>query len=165
MTDLLVTIGINFISLFLIFLFFRWRLNKVVKTTFVIDQIRTEVDGMIIELNNTTNRNITLIEEKLGEMTKLAERADKSILLLSKTLENKKVGGDLYTSIRPKVRVLPESYGEPSGKELTAKDRVERMHREGMSKEEIAGKSGKTLSEIELILSLAQRKEEEWNRF
>lgn len=146
MASTVLTIGINILILFFIFLFFRNRLNRFIKSSLYLEQIRNEVDGLVIELNQTTNRNIGLIEERLDKLSELLDKADKSIVLLSKNVEQKREETRVYTDLKKKVPFVEQ--------EMSLGDKVKQMYMDGMKKEVIASKLDVTLSEVDLILSI-----------
>ena len=152
----LILIGVNFIILFIIYIFFKNRLNKYINSSLIIDKIREEVDEMVIELNQTTNRNISLIEERLERLQGLLEKADKHVLRLSGIVEKKRENVKMYDDLRKSVPLV-----EPSGirNSVSSRDKVLSMFKDGVPKDAIAQKLDKTLAEVDLILSLNQQKE------
>ena len=141
------------------FLFFRGRLVRFVKSNLVLDQIREEVDKMIIEMNQTTNRNIGLIEDRLQYLRELTAKADKSILQLSRTVEQKKDEVLVYNDLKKRAPMVHQDSIQEFPSELTINQRVLQMYKEGIPKEKIARNIDKTLGEVDLILSLELRKE------
>ena len=146
-------IGINFLIIFFIFLFFRSRINRFIKSSLFLEQLRNEVDSLVIELNQTTNRNIGLIEERLDRLKELLEKADKSIHLLSKKSEQTKEETRVYTDLKKNVPLFgaqeTDDVLEPS-----LGEKVKRMYLDGVKKETIASKLDVTLSEVDLMLSI-----------
>ncbi len=159
MGDFFIVLSINVSILFLMFLYFRGRLVRFVKSNLVLDQIREEVDMMIIEMNQTTNRNIGLIEERLQYLSELTAKADKSILQLSRTVEQKKKEVLVYNDLKKRAPMVHQDSVQDFPLELTLNQRVLQMYKDGISKEKIAHNIDKTLGEVDLILSLELRKE------
>lgn len=153
MGSTVLTIGINFLVLFFMFLFFKQRINRFIKSSLYLEQVRNEVDGLVIELNQTTNRNIGLIEERLERLKEILDKADKSIMLLSRSLEKKQEGTKVYTDLKKNVRIAGEN-PEKKEQELSLGQKVKRMYLDGMKKDVIASKLEVTLSEVDLILSI-----------
>ena len=111
-----------------------------------LEQIRNEVDDLVIELNQTTNRNIGLIEDRLDRLKELLDKADKSIVLHSKSTEQKKEETKVYTNLKKNIRLADQ--------DVSIGEKVKRMYMDGVKKEVIASKLDVTLSEVDLILTI-----------
>ena len=134
---------------FIVYLILKAKLQKSVDPKVVLDSIREEVDRIIVELNSTTDRNITLLEDKVQNLSSLLEQADKKIGLLRREIEKHELSGRVYSEL-----------AEKRGQEVTEEDlqsRVLRLHEQGISASAIAKRLGITLAEIELIVTLASQ--------
>ena len=72
---------------FIVYLILKAKLNKSVDPKAILESIREEVDRIIVELNSTTDRNITLLEDKVQSLSTLLEQADKKIGILKREIE------------------------------------------------------------------------------
>ena len=135
---------------FVIYLILKSRLNALVDPKTVLDSIRDEVDRIIVELNSTTDRNVTLLEDKVQTLSGLLEQADKKIGILRREIEKHEMSARVYSELAAR-RVR-----EPAEEDLHT--RVLRLHGEGISASAIARQLGIALAEIELIISLAGKK-------
>jgi len=118
--------------------------------------IQKEVEKVIVELNNTTARNIDLIETRVKELKELLTTVDKRISLLKREEEKHELSKTVYTAIINKSEAkAKESNGENSGPGL--KERILNLYYAGFSSQAIAAKVGKTVGEVELIISLAEK--------
>lgn len=120
---------------------------------------------MIIDLNQTTDRNVGLVEEQLERLSSRIAEADRRIVVLKKETEKTRSSEEVYTRLRP---VLPPSSKEPKAADKKAEKREEKppevkrttreqvleLYRSGMEAREIATKVDKTLGEVELIIAL-----------
>jgi DNA-binding NarL/FixJ family response regulator len=136
---------------FIVYLILKAKVNKSVDPKAILESIREEVDRIIVELNSTTDRNITLLEDKVQSLTSLLEQADKKIGILKREIEKHELSGKVYSELaRSGQRVQqPE--------EQDRRTQVLNLHRQGISASAIAKRLGITLAEIELILSLASQ--------
>ena len=141
---------INIIILSIMYIFFRKKLEKAVTSTELVDNIRKEIDELVVELNHTTDRNIELIEEKIGRLNRLLKDADNRIVALNRSGEDRAVK-DTYEDIvsRRRPQAKDEGPAEP-----TKRERVLSLAAQGIDTSIIAGKLGLTLGEVELIVSL-----------
>ena len=136
---------------FIVYLILKAKVNKSVDPAAILESIREEVDRIIVELNSTTDRNITLLEDKVQSLTSLLEQADKKIGILKREIEKHELSGKVYSELaRSGQRVQ-----QPEEQDRRAQ--VLNLHRQGISASAIAKRLGITLAEIELILSLASQ--------
>ncbi|MBN2554194.1 MAG: hypothetical protein JXB06_15560 [Spirochaetales bacterium] len=134
---------------FIVYLILKAKLQKSVDPKVILDSIREEVDRIIVELNSTTDRNITLLEDKVQNLSSLLEQADKKIGLLRREIEKHELSGKVYSEL-----------AEKRGQEVAEEDlqsRVLRLHEQGIPASVIAKRLGITLAEIELIVTLASQ--------
>ncbi len=62
-------------------------------------KIREELNLLLIELNQTADRNITLIEDRISTLKKLVEEADKRIRVLNQETSRKVVESTIYNRL------------------------------------------------------------------
>lgn len=134
---------------FVVYLILKQKLSKSFDPQTVLESIREEVDRIIVELNSTTDRNITLLEDKVQSLTSLIEQADKKISILRREIEKHELAGKVYTELAEKRIKDPE--------EQDVHTQAVQLHRQGISAPVIAKSLGITLAEIELIISLANK--------
>jgi hypothetical protein len=79
-----VMIGLNLAVLIGMGLFFHKRIENRMKPDQLIAQLREEVNGVVADLNQATDRNITLLEDRLKELNKALERADRAVKVLQR---------------------------------------------------------------------------------
>lgn len=141
-------------------------------------RLREELNLLVLELNQTTDRNITLLEDRVRALKELVEEADRRIKVMNQETSRKTVESSVYTRLG-KLReepVLREEIIAPEPQEDAAlkkddpipfvklsqhqvtrndlKDMVIKYHRQGLSQEAIAAKLGVSLSEVELVIAL-----------
>ena len=134
---------------FIVYLILKAKLNKSVDPKAILESIREEVDRIIVELNSTTDRNITLLEDKVQSLSTLLEQADKKIGILRREIEKHELSAKVYSDLaRSEKRV-------ENPEEQDSSTRVLNLHRQGVSASAIAKRLGITLAEIELIITLA----------
>ena len=134
---------------FIVYLILKAKLNKSVDPKAILESIREEVDRIIVELNSTTDRNITLLEDKVQSLSTLLEQADKKIGILRREIEKHELSAKVYSDLARSGKRIESS------EEQDRSTRVLDLHRQGVSASAIAKRLGITLAEIELIISLA----------
>jgi hypothetical protein len=109
------------------------------------------VDRIIVELNSTTDRNITLLEDKVQRLEALLEQADKKIGILRREIEKHELTSKVYSDLAHSRKGVQEA------KEQDRRTQVLNLHRQGISKGAIAKRLGITLAEIDLIITIASQ--------
>jgi len=136
---------------FIVYLILKAKLNKSVDPKAILESIREEVDRIIVELNSTTDRNITLMEDKVQSLTALLEQADKKIGILKREIEKHELSGKVYSELARGGQRIQQP------EEQDRRTQVLNLHRQGISASAIAKRLGITLAEIELIITLASQ--------
>lgn len=120
----------------------------------VLKQIRDEVDRLIVELNQTTDRNITLIEDKLASLNEQLALADKRIAMLRREAVKDQAGTRVYSNLVMKRADEPAAAGEDIHQQVLG------LQLSGLTPPMIAKRLGKPLAEVDLIISLSARRKE-----
>lgn len=158
MVSTFLLILINFAVLLAMFLYFNARIKKTLSTEEILKTVREEIDQMIVELNQTTNRNIGLIEESIRRLSDILRQADKSVAILNKETDRRKQSEEVYTKLKPKsIPIQPTE--KPSEKLKSVQDKVLDLHRKGLGPSVISNRLDMSVGEIELIISIHGRKE------
>jgi hypothetical protein len=127
---------------------------------------REEVDRLIAEIDRATDRDARLVEERIAELRKVLEDADRRIALL----DRRRASTELYTAlgksapaavppVPPAVSsATPIATAEtpPAARPIT--ERVVELSRQGFAAELIAAKLGLSLSEVELAITVSRRR-------
>jgi hypothetical protein len=216
---ILITLVVDFGGLLIVYLLLRDRVRRAASSESRIAEIRDEVSRLLVELNQATDRNIALMEDKIAVLNEAISTADKKIGLLRRETEKHDVGSQIYSRLaegRPPwapvisplqtgtvraERPAPESAeyrgeevrqpdasapqlavelsqrgqprgdgmdsaprhpaetaGQQRGSAADVRQRVMLLWRAGFSPSLIASRVGAPLGEVELIISLEQRK-------
>jgi hypothetical protein len=163
------------------------RIDRRLEPGRVVDNIRSEIEGIIVELNQTTDRNIGLIEDRVSRLNNVLEQADRRLSLLKRELESRASSSERYNDI---LKRAPRSAHAPSGardtehsetssgsgpagdtaaapdtgpaagsgdtREARKKEIID-LHRKGIAANIIANRTGTTVGEVELVISLNDR--------
>lgn len=73
------------------FLFLSRRIHRQYNAKEFLDEVQREVNVMVTELNQTTERNIQLIEDRMQKLNTLMKEADRRILLANQELSKKDI--------------------------------------------------------------------------
>ena len=196
---ILITLVVDFGGLLIVSLLLRDRVRRATSSDSRIAEIREEMGRLLVELNQATDRNIALMEDKITVLNEAISTADKKIGLLRRETEKHDVGSQIYSRLAegrpyrspvsapaaaeaarverpvaqpaearqpapaaPPLAVELSERAEPAGQhrasEPDARQRVMVLSRAGFSPSLIASRVGVPLGEVELIISLEQRK-------
>jgi hypothetical protein len=139
-----------------------------------LDEIKREVGAVLTELNAASERNVELIEDRITTLERLVEQADRRISVLRREVERDQEITYQRPVPRPQAPVPAEDqrrtgpvsaeYGtidrappaEPVEESGDAASRIERLYLQGFPLERIASIVGRSLGEVELIISLRE---------
>ncbi len=162
---------INIIVLAAGFFIINSRVEKKVTNQEVLSKIKKEINSIIVELNNTTLNNVTLIEQKLKELDSKIIMADKKKAGLKMDLKGKKDEiKDLFENIEkitytPKkiarnteiaAENLSNNSADPVDEELKGMNDAEKARyliRKGWKLADVQKKTGLSSGEMELLLN------------
>jgi hypothetical protein len=189
-----VTLVVDIGGLLVIYAVLRDRLQRAASAQAQVAEIREEVSRLLVELNQVTDRNLALMEDKVASLNDALSTADKKIGLLRREIEKHDVGSQIYSRLAegrprpvppPAAAQMPEPAPAPrpaeerepppalavelsekptsagaaaAGSAPDLRERVMMLHRAGFSLSLIASRVGAPLGEVELIVSLEQRK-------
>jgi Family of unknown function (DUF6115) len=137
------------------------RITKLQKSN-VIVELESEVNDLILELNQTADRNINILEEKIKTLTKFLHDADIRIKILGTESEKLKSEPTTYNQlgkIEENVSIDNDKAITQTKKqvvETNSKDRIIELHNNGFTSPVIATRVGVTVGEVELIISLVE---------
>jgi len=182
---ILLSIFVSFlVSLFcfLAFMFFyRRRIRRELETETLIRKLKTEIGEMVTALNGTTERNIALLENKIRIVNELIHKAGNAAGALKREQEKQDIVSNVYSSLarsRPlsldveEIPALVPSAGMESGSSegftaeqpvmdfdsLSIREKALVLHRKGDNPDSIASRLDMSRGEIELIISLHERR-------
>ncbi len=89
MTQFSVLLALNIAGLLLIFLFVRARIRKALDAEGLQGVLRQEIGQLVRDLNQTTDRNITLMEDSLRSLKEALAEADRRVEVLRRESERR----------------------------------------------------------------------------
>jgi hypothetical protein len=152
----------------IVYLVLRRKISRTLAAANVLREVREEVNRILVELNQTTHRNVSLLEDRIASLAELLARADKKIALARREAEKQELAEKLYSELAarrapsapPKPGSPPAEPAQapaPQSLQEAAADAV-RLAQAGLSPALIARRLALSLGEVELILSLAEHK-------
>jgi hypothetical protein len=160
------------------FVYFHLYIRRRTSREGILAGYQEEVNRLIAEIDRATDRDAQLVEDRVAALRKILEDADRRIAVLSRDLDRRRAGTELYTALgvrRPAPEPLspPPEADRPSGdaavpaapdsgpaappaRPLT--ERVQELARQGLAAQLIAARLGVSLSEVELALAVSRRR-------
>jgi hypothetical protein len=153
------SLALNILVLGAIFLYLNARVTKLLRKDALLDKVREEIEGLVLDLNQTTERNIGLIEDRINTLKRFLDSADKRIVLIGRETEKHETTNRLYNNLARKKARDRTPDDEGTKKSLNPEEVID-LHRKGISSGIIAHKLGTTIGEVDLIISLQDRKDQ-----
>lgn len=142
----------------LVFLVLRRIVNRWFESQAQLEKIQQEVEKMLIELNHAAGRNVDLIEERIRELKETLALVDKRIGLLRREEEKHEMGKNVYNKILMSVpAVACEKTKIEETPSINIRDRILNLYHSGFSSTMIANQLGKSVGEVELVISLSEK--------
>jgi len=119
---ILVSLVVDIGGLLLVYVLLRDRVRRATSAEAQIAEIRDEVSRLVVELNQTTDRNIALVEDRISSLNEQLAVADKKIGLLRREIEKHDVGAQVYNRLgetRPRAPAPPPLAVELSEKPVS----------------------------------------------
>ncbi len=159
MNNLFILILLQIVGFAVIFIVLVRKINKSQNYKSIVDKVKNELNSIMVELNHTTEQHIGLIEDKIKSLSKILSNADKKINILKRETEKHEVSSKVYDKIliNNKENIVLNPVNNEKI-EININDRALKLFNEGFSSEIIAGKLGITVGEVDLIISLKNRR-------
>lgn len=97
--DLATLLVVNALTFLVLLLWVKRKVDRELSADRALEQVRKEIGDLITELNATTERNITLIEDRVKRLNTLLEQTDRKIGVLKKESEKHDVGTAVYNDL------------------------------------------------------------------
>lgn len=151
---------INILVLFGMFFYLNGKIERRLQIHQTVEKARKELEGILMELNHATERNVALVEDRILQLKRSLEAVDKRLAVLHRETEKK--FPPTYHSVLQKQEVsLGEAEPKDEKRKEFSKAEVLDLYNKGISPSLIATRLGTTVGEVELIISLQDRKERE----
>ena len=145
----------------------------------LLSEIREEVSALLSAIDETTERDISLVETKETELKILLEEIDKRIKIYIKELENREEADRVYTSLGknrykapppeentasspafpiPEFLVKEDGAEEDDPANINAREKLKELLMAGFSPSVIASRLGISIAEAEFAAALYQKR-------
>lgn len=104
--DWLIFVSVNIIIMVFMFLFLSRRLHRQYNSKQFMAEMQQEVNAIITEMNQTTERNLQLIEDRMEQVAALTAQLDKRIIMAKSAEEKRPDSGGTYNQITQQRRQI-----------------------------------------------------------
>jgi len=127
----------------------------------ILSELREEVNGIARLIDETTDRDVSLIEEKEKELKALLEDVDKRLKLSIQEWENLKTAEDTRATLAAQTQLLPKALPEPKDQSspLPLGAQIREMVCSGFAPAAIAAHLGVSVAEVEVVAALIERQD------
>lgn len=146
---------------FILYFILKSRIDSRVNNKKFLREVREEIASLVTQINETSDRNVTLLENRLERLNSLLAEADGKIAILKKDIKvcdklviKPKVTTIVKESVKPEVKESLDIDLVEDNKSLSTKERIILLHKQGISPTVIARKTESTIGEVELIITL-----------
>lgn len=168
MNTVLICLIICTVYFFVMYRILIYRLNKKVDNRAFLKSVKEEINSLITQINETTDRNVLLIENRLERLSSAISEADRKLLEIrdEKLRDVKPPVKETQVKSKEKpicLELVEDETQEPQIKNeqviednntLPKRERIILLHKQGISPTVIASQTKATIGEVELIISL-----------
>ncbi len=180
MTSILIAIAVQVIVSLSLVVWTRAKVRRFLGSEDEIGKIRREIGALIVELDSSADRNVTVLEDRLTALKDLVAEADKRISMLGQEKARRQSEDTVYDRLgrqserrfaeparqaEPAPAAEPPRHAEPSvpfirfsekplDLEEPFADKVLSLSKRGFSSDIIAARLGATMAEVDIVLSM-----------
>ena len=150
------------------FLYFRFYIVKRTSFDGVMKDVRDEVSRLLQRIDEITDKDITLIEDKEKGLRKLLEETDRRLAIMNRELAGRENAEKVYRKLGNSLVIenfklsaaesAPPPKGEILEEDKQEEDQLRVLVRSGFSPQVIASRLGISISEAELAVALQERR-------
>ena len=96
---IIILLAVEMGGLAIVYVVLRERLRRAASAAAQSRELREEVGRLVVELNQTTERNVALVEDAIARLNELLAKADKKIGLLRREADRHDGGMELYARL------------------------------------------------------------------
>ncbi len=151
----------------------------------VLERVRRELNSLMMEMESSADRNVSILEDRIGQLKLLLSEADKKLALLAQDSGKRAMEAGVYSQLGQNraLRLQPDSEifiappepvvaapipkesipfvrlaNKPLDLELPFVDKVLDFYHRGFSTDIIAAKTDATMAEVDMVISMEQNR-------
>jgi hypothetical protein len=138
---------------FLIWFLLRARIRRFLELDNLLEGVRDEARALVIELNESADRSVSLVEDKMKALQDLLGEIDRRMGLARRELEKRSVEREVYTKLAQRRPIVPQASETPvrTAFQEPRRDAESASSSSGMPAERFAAGSSKEAEGGEII--------------
>jgi len=84
----------------------------------LLDGVREEARALVIELNETADRNVSLVEDRITQLRELLDEVDRRIGVEKRELETRSLEREVYARLAKRRPIVPSAEAQPQAEIL-----------------------------------------------
>ena len=130
----------------------------------ILEDVREEVNRLLQRIDEITDKDISLIEDREKGLRSLLEETDRRLAAMNRELARRENAEEAYRKlgrfpIIEKEKPPPPEPALPGGEKPSQEDQLKELVRSGFSPQIIASRLGISISEAELAVALQERRD------
>lgn len=111
-TQFLILAAVEVAGLFAIWFLLRSRIRRFLELENLLSGVREEARALIIELNETADRNVSLVEDRMKSLRELLDEVDRRIGLMKRELGTRVFEREIYAKLNKRRPIVPGAVEE-----------------------------------------------------
>lgn len=103
--------AIDVAGLFAIWFVIRTRVRRYLDLENLLDGVREEARALVLELNETADRNVSLVEDRMAALREILAETDRRIVVARRELASRETEREVYAKLNRRRPIIPESAG------------------------------------------------------
>jgi hypothetical protein len=105
--------AIEVAGLFAIWFFIKSKVKRYLELENLLSGVREEARALVLELNETADRNVTIVEDRMTALRELLDEVDRRMGVQKKELATRAVEREVYARLSKRRPIVPEPTSEP----------------------------------------------------
>ena len=112
MFQFLALLALDLAGLVLLWFLLRARIRRFLEIDNLLSGVRDEARALVMELNETADRNVSLVEDRIVALRSLLDEVDRRMGVARRELESRETEREVFERLRRRRPILPEAGSE-----------------------------------------------------
>ncbi|HET7838511.1 MAG TPA: hypothetical protein VFL04_02040, partial [Rectinemataceae bacterium] len=113
MAQFLTILALDIAGLFTVWFLLRARIRRFLELENLLADVRAESRALVMELNETADRNVSLVEDRISSLRELLEEVDRRIGVAHRELDARRAERAVYDQLSRRRPIVPQTGGTP----------------------------------------------------
>jgi hypothetical protein len=126
MLELTISLSVTVALCGALLIYTRRHFRKLENSREIVQEVREEINQLVVELNQVTDRNVGIVEDRVASLRTLVSEVDKKIMLLSREREKHGMSTRVYDQLKRSARFAGGGTSDGRPDDATRRDAAER---------------------------------------